>query len=378
MFVKRALAVMLAGTATLALATAAQAQSAASETTAGTSISNTASATYTVNGAPQTATSTTATFVVDRKVNFTVVTTQTGFTQVNLGQQDAVTTFRVTNLSNGVQDFLLDPDQQNISVGILPGTDNFDLTNLRAFADSNNNGIYDPGVDTATWIDELAPDASVTVFIVGNVPNQAGAQLAFDSLHVTAAAGGSTAVKGTALVATDLNLGNADNTVDIVFADDDSDGLLYLGDIARNGQGRAYAGYQVVTTNVALSVMKSVRVLDDGVNTLNPKAIPGATLEYCLRVANATLTTPADAVTLTDIVPTHTTYVPGSISIGTPGVLGIACVASGSPEDDDADDSGDSDGAIANYDAGTKTLTARLDRVAGGGSTAVSFKVKID
>lgn len=378
MFVKRALAVMLAGTGTLALATGAQAQSAASETTAGTSISNTASATYTVNGTPQTATSTTATFVVDRKVNFTVVTTQTGFTQVNLGQQDAVTTFRVTNLTNGVQDFLLDPDQQNISVGILPGTDNFDLTNLRAFVDSNNNGIYDPGVDTATWIDELAPDASVTVFIVGNVPNQAGAQLAFDSLHVIAAAGGSTGVKGTALVPTDLNLANADNTVDIVFADDDSDGLLYLGDIARNGQGRAYAGYQVATTNVALSVMKSVRVLEDGVNTLNPKAIPGATLEYCLRVANATLTTPADAVTLTDIVPTHTTYVPGSISIGAPGVLGVACVASGSPEDDDADDSGETDGATANYNAGTKTLTARLDRVSGGGTTAVSFKVKID
>lgn len=377
MFVRRALAVLLAGTATLVVAGTAEAQQASQLTTAGTSISNTASVSYTVNGTAQSTNSTTATFVVDRKVNFTVVTDQVGFTQVNLGQQNAVTTFKVTNLTNDVQDFLLDPDQQNISVGIFPGTDNFDVTNLRVFVDSNGNGVYDPTVDTQTYIDELAPDASATVFIVGNVPTDASTNLAFDSLHVTVAAGGAAGTKGGALVPTALNLANADMTVDVVFADDDTDGL-YPGDIARNGQGRAYSGYQVGTRNVALTVAKSARVLSDPVNTLNPKAIPGAIVEYCLRVNNATLTTGADAVILSDAIPAHTTYVAGSISIGTPGVLGTACVVGGSTEDDDASDAGETDGATASFDTASKTVTARIDRVGGGASTAVAFQVTID
>ncbi|MGJ3629417.1 hypothetical protein AB5I41_25885 [Sphingomonas sp. MMS24-JH45] len=56
---------------------------------------------------------------MDRKVNFTVETTQVGLTQVNLNQQNAVTTFKVTNLTNGAQDFLLEPDQQSIALGIF-------------------------------------------------------------------------------------------------------------------------------------------------------------------------------------------------------------------------------------------------------------------
>ena len=378
MFARRALAVLTAGTAMSALATPADAQSAAAQTAAGTVVNNTAAVTYSVNGTQQTTSSTTATFVVDRKVNFTLAVDQVGFTQVNLGQQNAVTTSKVTNLTNAAQDFLLDPDQQNISLGILPGTDNFDIDGMKAYVDSNGNGVYDAGVDTKEYIDELAPDASATVFIVGNVPTSASANLAFVSLHVIAAEGGASGTKGAALIATDLNLANADSTVDVVFADDDTDGTLYLGDMARNGQGRVYSGYEVGTRNVALTVAKSAKILSDGVNLVNPKALPGATVEYCLRVSNATLTAAADGVTLTDALPAHTTYVPGSISIGTPGLLGVACVVSGSAEDDDANDAGETDGATASYDTASRTLSARLDRVGGGGATAVAFRVTID
>ena len=167
MFKTKAIATLLAGTAFAGVSAQAHAQT---QTAAGTVINNTASVTYTVNGTAQSTNSTTASFVVDRKVNFTVIADQVGFTQVNLNQQNAVTTFKVTNTTNGAQDFILDPDQQNISLGILPGTDDFDVTSLRVFVDSNANGVYDDGVDTATFIDELAPDASATVFIVGNVP----------------------------------------------------------------------------------------------------------------------------------------------------------------------------------------------------------------
>ena len=146
--------------ATIALAGAAEAQTA---TPAGTQISNTASVAYTVNGTPQTTSSTTATFVVDRKVNFAVAPDQSGNTQVNLADTGAVVKFKVTNTTNAAQDFLLDPDQSTLSVGILTGSDNFDMSGLHAFVDANGNGVYDPTVDTQTYIDELAPDASVTV-----------------------------------------------------------------------------------------------------------------------------------------------------------------------------------------------------------------------
>ena len=268
MFANKAIAALLTGTAAIGLADPAWAQTPiAQTTTAGTVVTNTASATYTVNGNPQSTNSTTASFVVDRKVNFTVITDQTGYTQVNLGQQAAVTKFKVTNLTNDVQDFLLDPDQAGLVSSLLTGTDNFDMLNLTAYVDSNGNGVYEPGVDTANYIDELRPDESVSVFLVGNVPNISSASIAWDSLHVTVAAGGTANSKGSALVATDLNLGNADNFVDIVFADDDMDGVLGLGDAARNGQGRVYSGYQVGTRSVALSIAKTARVLSDGLGT---------------------------------------------------------------------------------------------------------------
>lgn len=345
-------------------------------TVAGTSISNTASVSYTVNGTAQSTNSTTSTFVVDRKANFAVVLDQVGNTQVNLSAQNVALKFKVTNTTNGIQDFILDPDQQSLALGILPGTDNFDISQMKAYVDANANGVYDPGTDIAEYIDELAPDASATVFLVGNVPSTATAALAFTSLHVIIAAGGTSGTRGSALVATDLNLANADNTIDIVFADNDSDGA-FLGDALRNGQGRAYGAFEVGTRNVTLTVTKTARVLSDGVSLLLPKALPGAEVEYCFVVHNATLLTPASNVTIADTIPDHTTYVPGSISVGGLG-LGDVCLTSGSLEDDDADDAGELDGFTGSYNSSTKAITATIPTVLGGASIAASFRVKID
>ncbi|WP_375396918.1 hypothetical protein [uncultured Sphingomonas sp.] len=351
---------LLSGTAAVASIGTAHAQTAG--TTAGTTINNTAAVSYTVNGTPQTTNSTTASFVVDRKVNFTVIRDQPGNTQVNLGQTGAVMAFKVTNTTNGTQDFLLDPDQATIATGLIPGTDNFDMLNLRAYVDANGNGVYDPGVDTAQFVDELAPNASVEVFLVGNVPTTASATQANVSLHVTVAAGGQAGTQGAALVPTDLNLGNADNVVDVVFADDDDDNIG--ADVARNGQGRAYGAFEVATHNVALTVTKTALVLSDGVNTINPKALPGAVVQYCLLANNATLLTPATGVTLTDVIPANTTYVAGSIAIGLPGGT---CTLAGAPQDD-----------ATSFNAATKTVTATIGTLAGGASTAVSFRVTIN
>lgn len=361
-------------TGTAAVATIGGGGAALAATQAGTTITNQAQASYTVNGIQQTAQSTVSTFVVDRKVNFTVVSAQAASTKVSVGQIGAVTAFTVTNLTNGAQDFILDPDQMNLSLGVLPGTDNFNVDNMRAFVDGNGNGTYEVDSDRATFIDELLPDTSATVFIVADVPTAQNPDLAFVSLHVIAAAGTTPGTRGNPLLPTDVNIVNQDAEVDIVFADNDSDGLA-LGDLERNGQGRAYAAYEIGTRSVALTVAKSSRIVSDGVNLLNPKALPGAIVEYCLTVANATLLTAASSIVLTDVVPANTTYVADSITIGGLGAGGV-CVLNGFPQRDDGTNTvGPYTGS---FNSTTRTVTANIPAVAGGTSLSASFRVVID
>lgn len=360
---------LLAGTAAVASITVAQAQT-SSGTAAGTTITNTAQASYTVNGTAQTANSNTATFVVDRKVNLTVVATPTTNTSVNLGQTGAVTAFRVTNSTNGTQDFILTADQTFLA-GIFTG-DNFDVSNLQIYVDSNGDGVYQPGTDTRQFIDELAADTSRVVFIVSDIPNQQNAALAGVTLNVQAAAGGATGTLGAALAAN--LLAGTDAAVDVVFADGDSDGLGP--DLAANGQGRASLAYEITTRNVALTVTKSSSVITDGVSVTLPKALPGATVQYCLVVANGTALVPATGVNLTDVIPANTTYVPGSISVGGLAV-GDACVLNGVTINDDGS-------AVAlspftgSYNATTRTVTATIPTLLGLTSVAASFRVTIN
>lgn len=366
---------LLAGTAAAASIGTAHAQSNpnVNGTLAGTTITNTATATYTVNGTAGTATSNTASFVVDRKVNLTVISTQNAPTQVNLGQVGAVTTFQVTNNTNATQDFILTANQ-TILTGILTGTDTYDLTDLKIYVDSNGNGAYDAGVDTAEFIDELAPDGHATVFVVGNVPASPVGTMAQVGLQARAAAGGTGGTLGAALVPTPLNTINQDSEIDVVFADDDNDGLLGY-DAARNGAGWAYAAYDIGVHAVNLSITKTASVISDGVNVLNPKALPGAIVQYCLTVTNATLLTPASGVNLTDVIPANTTYVPGSITIGGIGTGGV-CLTGGFPQNDDGTQAAGP--YRGSFDAATKTVTAIIPTLVGGGSLAASFRVKID
>jgi hypothetical protein len=183
---------LFGGTALAALAAAApaRAQTATPATPAGTIVSNTAQASYTVNGNAQNTASNTATFVVDRKVNLAVVAVQSAATSVDFGQTNVVTTFRVTNNTNATQDFLLTVAQL-MPVGLLTGADNFDLDNVRIVVDADGDGLYNPAVDTASFIDELEADKTRAVFVIGdipaNIPAATGAQI---GLQAIVAAGG--------------------------------------------------------------------------------------------------------------------------------------------------------------------------------------------
>jgi len=356
----------LVGSAALAASvtgTAAHAQ----QTPAGTSVNNQASVTYEVGGTPTSVSSNVASFVVDKKVNLAVAEVGGAPTQTAIGATDQVTTFTVTNLTNSVQDFRLDPDQQLVSIPLL-GIDNFNMNSLKAYVDSNGNGTYDAGVDTATYIDELAPDATVTVFLVGNVPNTPGAEVAIVSLNAIVATGGTGGALGADLVASSTLVADSPTTVETVFADDT--GLL---DQLRNGQQRAFDAYRISTAVVTL--LKSATVISDPVNfLLNPHPIPGAVVEYCMKVSNAGPGS-ASNVAVTDAVPANSTFVPGSIAVGTSGILG-ACILLGTSEDDNDTGSDETDLYGGSFD-GT-TVRAKLPSVASGTSMSVSFRVTVN
>lgn len=341
----------------LVLSSAAQA---ASGTTAGTSVTNTASVAYSIGGVAQTpVSSNTASFVVDRKVNVTVAQVGGQATIGTAGDTNAVIAFTVTNNTNAVQDFRLITAQQNTLVSTLLGhSDNFDVNNLRVFVDSNGNGTYEAGSDTATYIDELAADATITIFLVADIPNSVPTN-PYAGVGVTAvtAAGGTSGSLGADLSAS--LLGDSATTIDNVFAD--AAGTL---DLTRDGRHSAIGEYGV--GNASIEVTKTATTISDPLNLgVLPKAIPGAVIEYCIQVKNAGTGT-ATNIAVTDPIPAHSTFQAGSILVGGTVLLG-ACNADGSSVTDANDsDNGQYDGTnvkstIASLAAGvTRTTRFRV------------------
>lgn len=276
-------------------------------TLAGSSIANTATINYNVGGVAQPAVNTnTDSFVVDRKVDLTVAEPGNATTIVVPGQTGAVTTFTLQNTSNAVLDFNLAVSQTAGGTAAHGGTDNYNVTAPSIFRDTNGNGTYESGTDTAvTFIDELAIDATVTLFVVANVPaGRATGDVSNVRLTATAREGGGAGSLGAALTQT---TGANTAAMDTVFAD-----AAGPADAVRDAAHSAADDYTVQTATLTLT--KTSRVISDPVNnTTNPKLIPGAVVEYCIAVANAAGGAAASSVAISDVLPANVTFVTGSI-----------------------------------------------------------------
>src|SRR5205085_10275570 len=141
----------------------------AAGTTAGSTITNSVTLDYKVGGVSQTQKSTSDSFTVDRKVNLLVTEVGSTTTSVSPGQQSAVTAFTVQNLSNATIDLALSATQLNGGTGAHGGTDNFDVTGVKIYVDTNTNGTFDGSDTEVTYLDQVAADDSKTVFVVSNV-----------------------------------------------------------------------------------------------------------------------------------------------------------------------------------------------------------------
>jgi uncharacterized repeat protein (TIGR01451 family) len=337
----------------------------AAGTASGTDITNNVSVAYNVGGVAQTAETDSDTFTVDRKIDLTVAEVGTITTSVSPGQTDAVTTFTVTNTSNATLDFGLSAAQLAGGTAAHGGTDNFDFTGLAIFVDSNGNGTYESGTDTATFIDELAADTSATVFVIGDIP---GTRVTGDvaGVNLTAQAKESGAASTEGAVVTETTGANTAG-VDTVFADGDGPGT----ETANDGQHSAGDDYTVDAADI--SVTKTSSVLWDPVNgSTNAKAIPGAVVEYCIAVANAPGSATATGVAISDTIPANLTYY-STLATGPatiPTVIGVisalACDGTGT----------NGDASLLQESGGT--VSGNLGAVAAGVTETLIFRVTVD
>jgi uncharacterized repeat protein (TIGR01451 family) len=347
----------------------------AAATAAGTTVSNTASINFTVNGVPQTAqNSNTATFLVDRSINLTVVEQDASLITVVPGQTAAVTTFVVTNNSNSTEDFRLSAVNSANGTVALTGTDNFDTTGLSIFVESGATAGYQVAQDTATFIDELGPGQSKTVYVVANIPaSQVDNDVGVVALTATAAqstdgTGQYVATAGSLAsdaVQTNTGSGDVSTFVDTVFAD-----AAGATDAAKDGKSSSLDGFKVVTA--AIAVIKSSTVISDPVNgTSNPKALPGAVIEYCL-VVNNTGSASATGIVLSDAIPANTTYSAGTIKVNSTGTSSACNAGTGTAVVDTGDANGDFNVTAAG------SITVKDATLATAATFRAVFRVTVD
>jgi uncharacterized repeat protein (TIGR01451 family) len=291
----------------------------AAGTVAGTTINNQATVNYSVGGLAQTAIGSSPTgntagagtptaFLVDNKIDLTVIETNATAVNTSPGVNNVVTTFKLTNTGNFTQGYTLAGTNLTGTV-LFSQTDNFDQNNLRAVVSgtacltaTTTTPAY--AGETTASVSTLAPDSCVYVFILADTPLVSGTPA--HPLNGDAAN-----VRLTATTVTAVTLGTINETttgdtaaVDIVFADGNAGG-----NVPRDAKGFADDQYFIQTA--AISVQKTSAVISDPFNLLvNPKAIPGAVMEYTIVVSN-TGTAAATAISISDTIPANTTVALG-------------------------------------------------------------------
>lgn len=308
----------------------------AAGTAAGTNIVNKATVTYKVGG-PELTAEATNTIKVLELINVVAVWQDTPSVMVAPGDVNKILTYKVTNTGNGTEAFKLAANPN------MPG-DDFDPTLVNIYLDTNGNGTYDAGIDTlyTAGVNDpsLAADATVTIFVVCNIP----AALADGKLGNVQF----TATSKTGTGAKTVYPGAGDGGVDAI--------------IGLSGGAAAVIGiYKISSSTVVLD--KTAQVISDPLGNVlpNAKAVSGAVIRYTIS-ASVTGSGTARAVVITDPVSVKATYQAGTLKLG------------GAPLTDAA---GDDAGDFGITTAGAVTVTLG-DMTTASGTKSIMFDVKIN
>lgn len=301
---------------------------------AGDAIVSTATVTYDIGGVPS-SNDAAVSFIEDRRINFLVAESDGGFAvPVISDMNDAVMQFTVTNTGNDVQDFLVTAVNTSPNPFGLPA-DNFDPLpgTIQVFVESGVTPGYQIIEDTAVFVDELASNASSTVYVIADLPTQVIDDVSAIALIAQIAESGAVGVEGAAINADDngnispagvfsngatnmpagtpTSIPDAAATMETVFNDPaglapEDVSTVLVQDVAGNGQNSDAGAYQVMSP---VLIIKTVTVIDT-LGGSDPH--PGATLIYQLDVSVAG-NTAVDNLLISDVIPANTTYTDGSI-----------------------------------------------------------------
>lgn len=326
-------------------------------TAAGTQVDNTVSVDYDVNGVDQTDLTSSVSFVVDRRVDFTLVAQGAALVDVTPGETDSFFDFLLTNDSNSPLDFSVALTE--LLGGLVRGST--DDANMGAvdYAVSDNsvaNGDTDPVRTTGPqFVDQLAADDSIRIRVFGDAAlAMLSGQVAGVQLDATAREPGTAAA--TALA----ELANTDLGIENVFADAGNDAVE-----------TDFDGWLVVTADLAVTKIYNVIAGDLG----SGLPIPGATVEYTVTVVNSSATAAEDVV-IDDAIDSDVTlilnvadYAGNDVDVDNDGAT-LAC---------DVEINGDGDGCdlvAADMTIGAADFLAGID-ILGNTTLTIRYRVLI-
>ena len=246
-------------------------------TTAGTSVSNQAQLDFRVGGIAQSATSNTDTFLVDRKIDVLIAVNNSPL-NVHTGDSQTKLNFTVVNQGNDAESWVLSVVQSS--------ADNFDVSTCTLYA----NAAASIGVLPQTV--SLALDQNVTYDVGCDIPATATVGQNAEIFFVATIDGRSN----------DANSSDVQATVQNVYAEAASDN----GDVAYNGQFSKSGRYSVIA-GADVTLQKSATYSSTGIHT-------GTVIHYTITstVAGAGV---AEGVVVSDVIPTGSTYMPGSLKL---------------------------------------------------------------
>jgi len=135
-------------------------------------------------------------------------------------------------------------------------------------------------------------------------------------------------------------------------------------------QGAAIHDITFCRPTANLTIAKTSSIVSDPTNgTTDPKAIPGATMRYCILVTNNGSGT-ATGINIADPLPTSTAFTPGSLRSGT------SCAGATTIEDDNASGADENDPFGASI--GGNIVAATTPTLAPGNALAIAFDVTIN
>jgi len=270
----------------------------AAGTRSGTAVDNTALVSWDA-GAIGYTTSDTASFVVDQYVNIDVSNNGATALTVFPNQVDQVLAYDVINNGNSTIDI-------NISA---VGTAATVTSNVRLYEETDGTPgwtIADSNIGAlSTTLVSATSDTIRTFYVVSNVQSGVadGAAETYDLVAVAYDGAGSPLSVDNAVSFTSTNAGTVQN---IMFDEAGTNGGA-----ANDGEDSAEATYNAVTA--ALTATKTFTVTDSRPFNANNHPIPGATVTYRIVLVNNG-SGDATTVSVSDTVPSGTTFSAGSIS----------------------------------------------------------------